>query len=266
MQTDIHQIIPLLLSIKYTHNSNLNYDYSSIPRPCHNIAFMLEGSGIIKSGEKLLTVKKGDVLFIPKNSTYSAQWIAQPKAVYHSIHFSFQYDGNPLLNKNIPVQILTNNNFDSLYQKAKEIEKHQFDKTANSFFALSAFFEILGTILPSLKLESETPFNKMLAPALEYLENNYFTKISVQKLTSLCFLSPSRFHYLFKKQTGVSPIVYKNKIAVRNVAEDLLFDKETPIKTVAQKHGFKNFIYFERLFKKLTGKTPSLFRKENILL
>ena len=120
-------------------------------------------------------------MFIPKNSTYSALWIAEPKVVYHSIHFSFHHNQNPFFSKNIPVQLLPNNHFDSLYKKAIEIEKNQFDKTANSFCALSAFFEILSTLLPFANIPPDLPFNKAIAHAIEYLENNYQKNNSFQQ-------------------------------------------------------------------------------------
>lgn len=107
---------------------------------------------------------------------------------------------------------------------------------------------------------------KTLAPAVYYLEQNYKKNVTVDELSKLCYLSPSRFFYLFKQQTGTSPIVYKNKIACQRSAQDLLNDKTKPIAEIAKEHGFSSVVYFERVFKKIMGKSPSVYRKTQLAI
>ena len=258
--------LSLLLSVQYTHTKNMEYDYSDQPRPCHNLAFMLEGEGVIQSNEELIPLHPGDILFIPKNTTYKANWIASPEAVFHSLHFSFHPQNDVLANQNIPIQVLNNANFKELYILLKEIEKHQFSKSTNSFFAISAFYKICGILFKEIKINETSDTKKTLQPAITYIHQNYAKHITVEYLAKLCFLSPSRFYYLFKAQTGVSPIVYKNRIAIQNSAQELLYNKGISIKEIAQNHGFISTIYFERLFKKTMGKTPSQYRQEDHLI
>lgn len=256
----------LLSSIQYTHTQNTTYDYSKEPRPCHNFVFMLEGSALVESDGETYRMQAGDILFIPKNTTYLARWIAEPKAVFHSLHFSFHPKNDPLFNKNIPVQLLPNEDFERLYAHLKWIEEKQFSKNVDSFLVLSAFYAICGTLLTKAKINPVKTVNKTLSPALLYIQQNYAAQIEVETLAALCFLSPSRFHFLFKQQLGTSPIVYKNQLAIQHTAQDLLYNKEVSIREISEKHGFSSMIYFERLFKKIMGKTPSAYRKENTLL
>jgi len=266
IQAKTQENLSLLLSIQYTHHKNVEYDYSTRPRPCHNLAFMLEGEALIELSTETIQLKAGDILFIPQNTTYKAKWIATPKAVFHSLHFSFQPQNDVLANQNIPIQILNNANFKDLYVLLKEIEKYQFSKSTRSFFALSAFYKICGIFFEEIKINETSADKKTLQPAIKYIHQNYAKHITVEYLANLCFLSPSRFYYLFKEQTGISPIVYKNKIAIQNAAQELLYDKDLSIKEIAQKHGFASPIYFERLFKKVIGKTPSHYRNEEHLI
>lgn len=260
------EIVSLLFSVKYTHTKNTEYDFSKQPRPCHNFVFMLEGEGVILSNNENIRLKAGDILFIPKNTTYKSTWIPMPKAVFHSLHFSFQAKNDPLFNKIIPVQLLDNTQFERLYALLKEIELHQFSKNTQSFFTISAFYELCGRLFERVKINTPKTISKTISPAIAYVEQNYTKPISVETLANLCFLSPSRFYYLFKQQTGISPIVYKNIVAIQNVAQELIYNKEEPIKNIAERHGFPSIVYFERLFKKTTGKTPSQYRKEESLL
>lgn len=260
------EILSLLLSVRYTYSNNATFDYSTEPRPCHNVAFMLEGEAVIETNGETLYVKPGDILFIPKNTTYTSHWMALPKVVFHSLHFSFHPRNDPLLNKQIPVQKLNCIHFDKLYSALKQIETYQFYKDERFFFALSSFYEICATLLGEMQAEPIKAVNKTISPALNYIEQNYTKPISVTKLASLCYLSPSRFHYLFKQQMGVSPIVYKNQLAIQHSARDLLYHADASIHEISEIHGFTSIIYFERLFKKIIGKSPSLYRKENKLL
>ena len=262
----IQEILSLLLSVQYTQRTNVEYDYSKQPRPCHNIVFMLEGKCTIQANDTTIQLKQGDILFIPKNTTYKSQWYATPKTVFHSLHFSFHPKNDMLANHNIPIQLLDNTHFHDLYRLLKDIEQYQFSKNADSFLAIAAFYGICGKLFSKIKISETKPFNKTLSPAIAYIHQNYKRQFTVEYLANLCFLSPSRFYYLFKKQIGVSPIVYKNKISVQNSAQELLSNKELSIKEIAQKHGFSSPIYFERLFRNVMGKTPSQYRKEESLI
>lgn len=260
------EITSLLLAVKYTHAADTICDYSNEPRPCHNIAFILEGEGIVTANGKSFSLRPKDILYIPQNTTYTATWLARPKAVFRSLHFSFQPKHDPLAKKNIPVQVVPYDRFEEAYELLKEIEKAQYAKDEQSFLLLASFYKLCGELLPHIEAEDDYAKNSAIEPALSYLNRNYKKKISVQQLASLCFLSPSRFFYLFKEQTGTSPILYKNKLALQYAAQELLASPEKNIASVANAHGFRNLIYFERLFKKTTGKTPSQYRKEERLL
>lgn len=262
----IQEILLLLLSVQYTYSKDIEFDYSHQPRPCHNLVFMLEGEATIQSDWERMELKRGDILFIPKYTTYIAEWKATPKATFHSLHFSFQTKNDPFLNENIPIQLLDNTYFDELYSLLKQVERYQYSKNTDSFLALSAFYGVCGKLLGNIKLNAPLQVNTLIAPAIAYIQKNHKKHFSVETIASLCNLSPSRFFYLFKQQTGCSPIVYKNKIAIQNAAQELLYNKELSIKELANKYGFVSPIYFERQFKKLIGKTPSQYRKEESLL
>lgn len=263
---NIKETFSLLLAITYSYDKTERYDYKKEPRPCHNFVFITQGQGYITFNEQTLLVEKGDILFIPKNTTYNAIWQAQPNVIFHSIHFDFQAKNDPLFGINLKIQKLDNKDFYRMLPLIDGIKAYQFSNNEDAFFTLSYFYDICGTLLKSVVFESSKPINKTILPAIYYLEKNYFKPISIKELASQCFLSPSRFHYLFKQQTGTSPIIYKNKIAIQNAAKELIYNDSSSIKDISEKYGFTSFIYFERLFKSIMQKTPSQYRKSNKLL
>ena len=65
----LQNTLSLLASVKYSYDKTIEFNYQNKPRPCHNFAFMLEGKGIITTNDKTITIEKGDILYIPKNTT-----------------------------------------------------------------------------------------------------------------------------------------------------------------------------------------------------
>lgn len=262
---NVKEILSLLLSVNYTYNKNEEFNYSNEPRPCHNFAFMLEGEGIINSNGNTIHLKKGDILFIPKNTTYSAVWKATPTVNFHSLHFDFLPKNDPLFNVNIAVQKLDNVEFDKNYYILQEITKLQFKKPNDNFILISNFYQLLGNLFKDTKINENAPLNKTISPAVAYIEQNYTEQFSVKQLADLCFLSQSRFYYLFKKHIGQTPIEYKLNISVRRSAQDLIYRIQTPISQIAEQHGFSSIVYYERVFKKVMGISPSCYRKKGLL-
>ncbi len=248
-------------SVLYKRNKDYGCDFLTSPRPCHNIAFILEGEGVIKTENTEINVKKGDILYIPLNSTYLSSWKAKPLCKYHSIHFNFPLGKDPFYGKKIQIQLLPNQNFEELYQLIETISQYQSSKDLEHFNFLSAFYSLCASLLPSVKISKNTIQKSNISPALDYLEKNFNKPCTVEQLATLCFLSPSRFFYLFKKLMGCSPITYKNKLAIQKSMQMLSLDKNTNIEEIAFQCGFPSSIYFRRLFKKVTNKTPSQYRK-----
>ena len=253
-------------SVKYTSSKDYRSDYSTVPRPCHNFVFMLEGEGCILTEDSTFQIKKGDILYIPQNSTYIANWSAAPNCIFHSVHFKFSLTTDPFIGKKIPIQLLPCNQFEKLYESVKTIQQYQTSKTTDTFLASSAFYYLCGVLLLNIKINDIVLPESNITPAVVYLQQNYAKNCKIDNLASLCYLSQSRFFYLFKKQVGCSPITYKNTIAIQKAAQALLLHKDKSIEAIAFEYGFDSPIYFRRLFKRLIGKTPSQYRKEEQLI
>ncbi len=263
ISANISQHFSLLITVKYVQDKPSTHDYSRSPRPCHNFMFMLAGKGEVETKNQTITLEKGDFLFIPKDTTYISKWTKNTE--FRSIHFNFAPTQDPLSSAKIPIQKIKLNDFSSALSCANVIKEHQFSKTEKSFLTLSAFYSICADAFRQVVYEEQTETTSV-TPALEYINTHYKDKISIEQLASLCYLSTSRFYYLFKKQTGYSPIVYKNRIAILRACGTLLLDKNKSIEEISFDFGFESAVYFRRLFKSITGKTPTQYRTEETLL
>jgi len=84
--------------------------------------------------------------------------------------------------------------------------------------------------------------------------------LSINEITSQLFVSKEYLRHLFRHYTGKSPM--KTIIEARiEHAKNLLCNDNLTVSAVAEECGFENPYYFSRLFKQVTGHSPSDFRK-----
>jgi AraC-like DNA-binding protein len=102
---------------------------------------------------------------------------------------------------------------------------------------------------------------KRLKPAIDFIESCYAQKIYTDTLGGLVNLSPFHFTRLFKKVTGLSPMNYINRYRV-DMAKRLLIEKDLTITQIAERTGFCNVNYFDKVFKEMNGFTPLELRKQ----
>ncbi|MDR1046446.1 MAG: response regulator [Treponema sp.] len=118
---------------------------------------------------------------------------------------------------------------------------------------------ILGKLLP----EEEQPINKIDTPEFfslieEYLKSHLAKTISLQQLCIRFGISQTYMSRLFRKYKSQSFIDYLTHIRIEK-AKEILSDGTTLIKDTAAMTGFTDQFYFSRVFKSLTGQSPSDF-------
>ncbi len=67
---------------------------------------------------------------------------------------------------------------------------------------------------------------------------------------------------LFRATYGVTPLQYVNAQRVER-AKGLLRDTGEPVARIARRLGFRDVVYFNRLFRKIAGSTPGAYRRED---
>ncbi|MGG1634948.1 response regulator transcription factor [Paenibacillus sp. NRS-1760] len=106
--------------------------------------------------------------------------------------------------------------------------------------------------------------NTIIKQVLEYVNNNFYKAITVQNLSEMFFISPNYISSLFKREVGENFKEHLAKIRI-DYACKLLGSQEYSIQQVAEKSGYSDYFYFSRIFKNMTGTTPSKFRSENTI-
>ncbi len=246
----------------YTKQNSVAFDYSLRPRPCHNLAIILRGNVIFSENGRDIPVHSDEVAFIPKGSRYRAQWFPDPDIVFHTLHFDFAWQGDPLKNIRIPVQKIAADDIEELKSLFAFVHANQ---NAGTFEFNSAFYDICAKTVARLEY-TQTARVSPVQPALDHLENHYTEKVTVEALAALCCLSESRFYVCFRAETGMTPIEYKNRLCIRHTMHLLIAEPSQSIEKIALENGFDSAIYFRRLFKRYTGRTPGEYRSAGMLM
>jgi AraC family transcriptional regulator len=104
-----------------------------------------------------------------------------------------------------------------------------------------------------------TPYGKALNKAIDFINNNFHQKLSLQQLSELAGLSPNYFHKIFTQIMKITPNEYISTVRL-NKAKELLLKTNLQIYHIADQCGFNNVSYFSFLFKKTYHITPVDFR------
>lgn len=100
--------------------------------------------------------------------------------------------------------------------------------------------------------------NKIISISKRYISDNIGKTITLQDVASKINISTNYLSTIFKHITGMSFTDYVTEMKVAE-AKRLLKNSNYKIYEIAQMTGYENAYYFSKVFKKITGITPSEF-------
>ncbi len=252
--------IPLtyLRGTRFSTEEHAIFDYSHLPRPLHSVAYIVEGSADFICDGVHHTVSAGEVIYVPKGCRYTSIWYGKPTTNFFSCHFDLVPFGEPIGNRVYKLQTIT----DCAYLEPFFYEVTKDGQAAfDSLRSVGSFLHLISALFSRMQYDRALTVNDRIIDAVRYIESHYDTPLRVPELAALCHISPSYFYECFKREIGTSPIEYKNKIMIRHAERSLIDHPEVSIEELSERLGFESSIYFRRLFKATTGKTPREYRK-----
>lgn len=259
-------------------------DFSLVPPHWHNdmeIIYVKKGKGQVIVDLEPFTANQGDIIVVPPGQLHSIEQLEDYSMEYENIIFQ--------LNMLMAVQgdICTEKFFQPLLQRQIGIPNHYMpdaptypilsgcldamDNICKAFspgyeFAIKGqlftFFHALISSAPALLPTHQNKSLDRLKDILKYVETNYSEKISISDAAKICGFSQSHFMKFFKNNMAVSFTDYLNDYRLTMAARLLISSSDT-IVNVAAETGFDNLSYFNRLFKRKYGCTPTAFRNRS---
>lgn len=106
----------------------------------------------------------------------------------------------------------------------------------------------------------QTGNKKVVEKAKKYINENFRENVTLKDVADFVSMNSSYFSELFKSETGTNFIDFLTEIRI-NTAKDLLENSEIKVKEIGYLIGYENNAYFNRVFKKRVGVTPSEYRR-----
>ena len=103
------------------------------------------------------------------------------------------------------------------------------------------------------------PFTSVAA-ICEFIAGNFRHDIDCADIATSVAIHPKYAMNLFKKTTGVTLNEYVNLLRL-SYAQALLMQEDTNVLNVAMQSGFRSLSAFNKSFRKMSGKSPSDFRR-----
>ena len=136
----------------------------------------------------------------------------------------------------------------------RQYSPQEIQAYAETLEALSAYIQLRGMILAT----EQTDAQKLAL----YLDEHYMEKLSLDSISRQLHIGRTKLCAIAKelsKGETLSWLIAQRRI---NAAKRLLLQSNLPISAVAEEVGISDYNYFSKVFRSITGTTPSAYRKK----
>ncbi|WP_338540499.1 AraC family transcriptional regulator [Paenibacillus tundrae] len=120
--------------------------------------------------------------------------------------------------------------------------------------------KVIRPYMQEIELRSQEPLKQVVERTMQYIDDNYSNDISLEACADLEQMTPYALSKAFKQISGMNFIDYLTQVRMET-AKKLLRETSMKINDVASAVGYQHS-YFNRIFKKQEGSTPSQYRDQ----
>ncbi len=246
-------MLPQISIIDILKLKRKNYTLKTTSKSCYVLTCRIEGESLFFYNNEEHLTKRGDIFYIPSESSYSQKCSSETLICFHL---------NVIGNISPDFEIFTPSNKDYVCKLFIEAEKLWKQKGENYELKCMAILYELLSLLHICKDNLPERKSSMLTPAVEYLNRHIYDKdLSIEKLCENFHISRTYFNRLFHKEYKTSPITYIHRRRLER-AKSLLLGGNFTNEEVASLCGFNDVKYFYVFFKKMTGITTKELIKD----
>lgn len=220
-------------------------------------------------------VSEGDVIFINSYFIHEIKPISkQCKATYFQLDLQpyinslFDLETNYLYNymntqSSIKFKVFSSSNINDIINNIDDELKNKlefYDIQVKAYISQLVVYLFRYNFITDYRHLKNSKSIRRILPAITYINDNIDKKILLDELCDLLHIDKYYFCKLFKQTTGSTFTEYIN-FARLNKATQLLINEQISISEIALACGFSSTQYFNKLFKKYHGFTPTYYKK-----
>lgn len=244
----------------------------------HLLIWVIGGKGFIKTQGVRIEVSSGHLAtFIPgiahaygsdEQQPWEILWVHFGGQLADQYSRAIRQYGNPMAF--LGLDTVLRDQFDDLMAASMGLPHAHIDIPQNQdILAGQMLAALLGRIIHILKHRTQTPKGSQpdqlnITELRRYIHKNLTDNLTLENLAEQNHLSVTHFSRLFRQHFDTSPMHYIIQQRMARAAT-LLTETEAPIKQIGDAVGYEDAYYFSRLFKRITGTTPSDFRLKHRL-
>ncbi len=204
-----------------------------------------------------ITACEGDVIYIPYNIAYRAEWLTSSKGEIYSINY--------LMRDAVSKQITLSPEIQKFSNCGNNLTMGLFKECRNIFVAEDYGYELkckytLLKLLYVIICAQNGQKQGRVEKAIRYIYTNFAEETTVSELAKMCNLGECMFRRNFKLETGTSPLKFRNNLRIQK-AYDILVSEKCTVAKAMEATGFYDASYFNKLFKATIGYSPSEIKK-----
>jgi AraC-like DNA-binding protein len=229
--------------------------------------YCVKGSGWCEIGGEAHAVRAGELLVIPPGtphaygsdgqSPWSIYWFHAQGALLDNFLAELQVAlDRPLVFLGEDPQVL------ALLEELLEVLEHGY--TPQQMLHAAQTLGHLLAVMVRHRHENwrETPdARQKINRTIAYMKEHLGQPLMLDQLAALANLSRSRYAALFKAQTGFAPIDYFNRLRMHQASQWLDITEDS-VKSIANRLGYDDPLYFSRVFRSVTERSPMAYRQQ----
>lgn len=220
--------------------------------PRHYIARMIQGHAKLNTKKGSITVKAGDIFYIPKGVKYQSFWHGNEDECVILDSFGFDYFPNPETTGFTLQKIYCSDTASAILHEISG------DMPVNCF-TVGKLYTFLGIALDGMERES-VHYKDITEVAIEYMQTH--TQYHMEDVAAYCGISRTTLYEIFKKAFHKTPVEMRQQLLCEKASE-LLTTTDFSVEEISTQLNFSSSSYFRKIFKKHIGKSPLEVRKQS---
>lgn len=139
-----------------------------------------------------------------------------------------------------------------------------FARSLANATATTLVINLLRKYRKDITIKRDKKVNRQIDYIKSYIDSNYSEDIKLEDLSAMAYMN--KFHLIseFKQSYRITPIEYLILKRIE-IAKSLLISTNHSMEEISAMVGFNSQSYFNQVFKKKAGQTPSQFRRKHRL-